>query len=113
MRAPDSALAGRGGRPHVGRAVLIGLAVTYVGLLLLAPVAGILWVVIDSGAQKIVDTLGSSDVHQAFWLTFVITIITIAVTTVFGVSAAWVLTRDNLPGRSLIGAIVDLPLATS
>jgi sulfate/thiosulfate transport system permease protein len=113
MTAPDSALASRGSRPHVMRGVLVGLAIAYVGLLLLAPVAGIVWTVIDSGAQKIFDTLGSTDVHHAFWLTFVITVITIGVTSVFGVLTAWVLTRDSFPGRNWVGAVVDLPLATS
>jgi sulfate transport system permease protein len=92
---------------------LIGVAVAYVALLLLAPLAGIVATVIGAGLANILDALLASDVLHAFWLTAVITLICVAVTTTFGIITALVLTRDRFWGRKLLSGIVDLPLAVS
>jgi sulfate transport system permease protein len=109
-----------GGRPTQDRAgggrarrLLIGIAVAYVALLLLAPLAGIVWTAIRGGSRVFVDTLDQPDVRHAYLLTGIITAITVAVTGVFGVITALVLTRDRFPGKRLVSAIVDLPLAVS
>jgi sulfate transport system permease protein len=52
-------------------------------------------------------------VLHAFYLTGVITVITVIVTSVFGVIVALVIARDRFPGRALMSAFVDLPLAVS
>ena len=59
------------------------------------------------------DTLSSPDVQHAFLLTGIITVITIVVTTFFGLVVAWVLVRQRFLGRSLMNAVVDLPFALS
>jgi sulfate transport system permease protein len=98
------------GRLRVG---LLVVALLYVGILLLAPVAGITWTVAKGGWHVASDTLARPDVRHAYLLTGVITLITVGVTTVFGVLVALVVTRDSFPGRRLVNAIVDLPLAVS
>jgi sulfate transport system permease protein len=95
------------------RFVLIAAALAYVGLLLLVPIAGIVWTVIDGGSGVVRRTLAAPDVRHAFLLTGVITVMAVLVTAVFGVAVAMVLTRDRFPGRRLMSAIVDLPLAVS
>lgn len=81
--------------------------------LLLAPLAGIVLSTLRDGFGVVADTLGQHDVRHAFWLTGVITVITVAVTASFGTVTAWVLTRDRFIGRRLVDALVDLPLALS
>ena len=95
------------------RFVLIAVALAYVGLLLLAPIAGIVWTVTDGGSGVVRRALASPDVRHAFLLTGVITVMAVLVTAVFGVAVAMVLARDRFPGRRLMSAIVDLPLAVS
>ena len=51
--------------------------------------------------------------RHAFYLTGVITVITVLVTTVFGVITAWVLVRQRFVGRNFMNALVDLPFALS
>jgi len=113
MSASASVLIRGNARRSIVRAALLALAVLYVGLLLLAPVAGILWRVLTGGTDKIASTLTNPDVAHAYWLTFVITVTTVAVTGVFGVITAWVFTRDHFRGRKALSALVDLPLAVS
>jgi sulfate transport system permease protein len=52
-------------------------------------------------------------VRHAFLLTGIITVITVAVTTFFGLVVAWVLVRQRFLGRALMNAVVDLPFALS
>ena len=98
---------------RASRAGLVIVGLLYVAVLLLAPLAGIVWSTLRDGVGVVTETLGQHDVRHAFWLTAVITAITVVVTTVLGVVVSWVLTRDRFIGRRLVDAVVDLPLAVS
>jgi len=106
----DNADARRGRRV---RAVMVAVALLYVGVLLLAPLGGIVYSALKSGLGTVGRTLADHDVLHALYLTFLIMVITVIVTTVFGVIVALVLARDRFPGRRLLSAVVDLPLAIS
>jgi sulfate transport system permease protein len=92
---------------------LIALALLYVGILVLAPLVGIAVAAISPGWAVWKETLTSSDAAHAYELTLIITVLSIAVTAVFGVVVALVLTRDRFPGRALLSAVADLPIAIS
>lgn len=96
-----------------GRRALIALALVWVALLLLLPLAAIFWTVVRAGLSSVTHTLTQPDVLHAFQLTAIITVITVLVTGVFGVIVAWVLVRQRFHGRSLLNAIVDIPFALS
>ena len=101
------------GRRRLVHGGLTAAALLYVGVLLVAPLAGIIWAAIRPGWQAWVHTFSQPDVRHAFYLTFVISAITVVVTSVMGVVVALVLSRDHFPGRSVMSAFVDLPLAVS
>ena len=103
----------RGSRGRAGKAALAGLALFYVVALLLAPLAGIVYTAVQDGLSTIVATLSQPDVLHAFYLTAIITAITVAVTAVLGVIVSLVLARHRFPGRSFLDALVDLPFALS
>ena len=92
---------------------LIAVAVLYVGALVLAPLIGIAWATISGGLDAWKETLKDSTAIHAYELTGIITLITLAVTTVFGVVVAMVLARDHVPGKGIMSAVVDLPFAVS
>ena len=102
-----------GARRRVVRGVLLALALIYVGVLLLAPTLGIALSVAKEGWEVVSHTFAQTDVQNSFKLTATITVITVVVTAFFGVITAWVLARDHFPGRSLLNAFVDLPMAVS
>ena len=95
------------------KVALIATALLYVGVLVGAPVIGILVTVIKSGFSTVTTTVSAPDVRHAFWLTLIIAVIAVTTTTVFGVLVAWILTRHSFPGRRLLYGLVDLPLALS
>ena len=101
------------GRRRLVRAGIVGLCFLYVGVLLLLPLVGIVWTALEAGLSTIVETFQRPDVQHAFFLTAVITVITVVVTTVFGLITAWVLVRQHFPGKSIMNALVDLPFALS
>ena len=95
------------------RAALLFAALFYVGALLIAPFLGIVWTALKPGWSAISDTFAQADVRHAYWLTFVITVLTVSITTVLGVITAYVLVRDRFPGKRFMNAMVELPLAVS
>jgi sulfate/thiosulfate transport system permease protein len=101
------------GRKRLGRALLAIAAVGYVAILLLLPLIGIVAKALEPGIGIVRDTLAKPEVQHAFLLTGIITVITVLVTTFFGLVVAWVLVRQRFVGRSLMNAVVDLPFALS
>jgi sulfate transport system permease protein len=100
-------------RRRLVRGGLLAVCLLYVSALLLLPLIGIVWTALRPGASIIGETLTQPDVLHAFVLTAIITVITVLVTTVFGVIVAWVLVRQRFHGRSFLNALVDLPFALS
>ena len=113
MSASSSALIAGATRRRLVRALLLSVGIAYVSMLLLAPLVAIIWSTFREGFDIVGDTLARPDVRHAYWLTAIITVVTVAVTTVFGVITAWVLARHDFPGRGLLNALVDLPMAVS
>jgi sulfate transport system permease protein len=109
--APGSVL-GRGDA-RLGRALLITIGAGYVAVLLVAPLIGIVANTFDGGFGVVSETLSAPDVGHAYWLTFVIAVVTVIVTGILGLTTAWVLARHRFPGRAVLDALVDLPMAVS
>lgn len=109
-RSPAERAASRG---RGVRALLVGIALLYVLVLIVAPLGGIIFYGLRSGLGAITDTFSQQDVVHAFYLTFVIMLIAVAVTTVLGLAVAFVLARDRFRGKSFLSALVNLPLAVS
>src|SRR5687767_11701122 len=100
-------------RRRTVRGAVLTAALVYVLVLLVAPIAGIVWTMVDAGWSTVTETFAQPDVRHAFWLTAVITAITVGVTALFGTITAWVLTRDSFFGKGFLNALVDLPMAVS
>jgi sulfate/thiosulfate transport system permease protein len=96
-----------------GRRILIGIAIAYMTVILLAPLIGLVVGAFAQGIGAIISALDDPQVRRAFFLTLVISFITIIVHTVLGTTVAWMLVRHQFPGRSIINALIDLPFAIS
>jgi len=68
---------------------------------------------LEPGLSIVTETFSMPDVRHAFVLTAQITVITLLVTTVFGLIVSWVLVRQRFVGRNFLNAMVDLPFALS
>jgi len=95
------------------RWALLAAALAYVGILLIAPFAGIVYTAFREGLAVIGETFSQPDVRHAYQLTGVITLTTVIITTTLGLLTAYVLVRHDFPGRRFMNAMVELPLAVS
>ena len=95
------------------RRLLIGIVVTYTGILILAPIGGLISGTFAEGTGAIVSALSKPEVFSAFRLTLFIALITIAIHAIFGTILAWVLVRYRFPGHRLLNGFIDLPFAVS
>lgn len=100
-------------RQKLVRGLLVAAALAYVLVLLLGPLAGLIYYAFNQGLGVLGQTFTQPDALHAFYLTFVIMVVTVAVTTVFGILVALLMARDRFPGKRLVSALVDLPLAVS
>ena len=108
---PDRAKRRR--RRSIGRALLIGAAVVYVGCLLVLPIVTLVGGALGDGVGRFASALGRADALHALWVTLIMVVCAVALNAVFGTAAAYVLVRDRFPGRRALSALVDVPFALS
>ena len=89
----------------------LGFALTYLGLIVLIPLATIFFRSAGLGWHAFLTTVTAPRVLASYRLSFGASFIGALINSTFGVLAAWVLTRYRFPGRRLMDALVDLPFA--
>ena len=88
-----------------------GLAAAYLGLLVLIPIAAILWRSVSDGPEAFVSAVTSPQALAALQLTLTISLVVMLINVVMGTILAWILVRDDFPGKSVVNALIDLPFA--
>jgi sulfate/thiosulfate transport system permease protein len=89
------------------------VALGYLALLLLAPVAMIFYRTFEHGIAPVWDAVTAPNAVHAFWLSIEIVAIAVPLNTAFGVGMALLLERGKFRGKALLGMLVDLPFAIS
>ena len=97
----------------MGKYVLRFTALGYLALLLLLPVAMVFGRAFENGVGAAWASVTTPEAIHAFWITILITAIVVPANTVFGIACAIAIVRQRFPGKGLVNAIVDLPLALS
>ena len=88
-------------------------ALGYLALLLLLPVGLVFYRTFEHGFHPAWAAVTNPQALHALWLTLIIAAIAVPLNTLFGVVLAIALVRHRFPGRGLLNAVVDLPLALS
>jgi sulfate/thiosulfate transport system permease protein len=97
----------------VGRLGLRLVALGYLAVVLIGPLAIVFWRTFEDGFAPAWDALTTPETIHAFKLTLIITAIAVPANTIFGIVAALAIVRREFPGKSLLNALIDLPLALS
>jgi sulfate transport system permease protein len=100
-------------RPRAAEWLLIGAVLLYAAALLVGPLAAIAWGALARGVGVFVEEVTSADALSALRLTLVLGVAATAINVVLGTLVAWVLVRDDFPGKRLVNGLVDLPFAVS
>ena len=95
------------------RPVLITLAVSWLAVALLLPFGSVFIAAFADGFPAFIAALTMSEALHAAWLTILAMLAAMAFNLVFGIAAAYAVERTRLPGRRIISALLDLPIAVS
>ena len=93
--------------------ILIALALLWLVLIVVAPLVVILYEASRHGLGRAIHSLAQPDVWAAAKLTLLTTLIATPLNAMFGLAAAWCVTRFEFAGKSLLMALIDLPLSIS
>ncbi|MDQ1694811.1 MAG: sulfate/thiosulfate transport system permease protein [Frankiaceae bacterium] len=96
--------------PRWGLRVVV---LAYLMFLLVLPVVVILYRTFQHGLSPVFDALTTSDAQHAYKITAIVAVSAVVLNTVFGVAAAILLVRHRFPGRRILDAVIDLPIAVS
>jgi sulfate transport system permease protein len=98
---------------HAARYLLRALALVYLLFLLVIPVGLIVWRTFGDGIGPVIDALTTDEALHAFQITLIVAAWAVALNTVFGVGTAVLLVRRQFPGKRVLNALIDLPIAVS
>ena len=95
------------------RRTLIGLALAFLALFLLLPLAAVFAEALRRGLGAYFAAFRDADALAAIRLTFLATAIAVPANLLFGVAAAWAIAKFEFPGKSVLLTLIDLPFAVS
>lgn len=93
--------------------ILIGAAVLVLLWLIVLPLAVVLTEALKKGFGVYMDAITDPDAMSALKLTLLVALITVPLNTIFGVAAAWAITKFQFRGKQLLVTLIDLPFAVS
>ena len=100
-------------RSRLRRYALRLVALGYLAAILIGPLAMVFWRTFENGTDAAWAAISSPESRNAFKLTLLITLVAVPLNTVFGIVAALAIVRRHFPGKGLLNAFIDLPLALS
>ena len=88
-----------------------GLVVGYLSVMVLLPIAAVVSTSLENGIGAFWDAVTAPQAVAALKLTVVASVIVVAINVVSGTIIAWVLVRDQFPGKRIVNSLIDLPFA--
>jgi len=95
------------------KAILILIAIVYVALILLLPLASVFSEAFRHGLGAFKAAIVEPDALAAIKLTLTVAAISVPINMVCGVAAAWAITKHDFPGRQLLISLIDVPFSIS
>jgi sulfate/thiosulfate transport system permease protein len=94
-----------------GAGLTRGLVVGYLSIMVLLPIAAVVSRSFEDGWSTFWNAISSEQAVAAMELTLFASLAVVAINGVFGTIIAWVLVRDEFPGKRYLNMIIDLPFA--
>lgn len=99
--------------PVVVRWLLISVALTFLVIFLFVPLVAVFAQGLQKGIVAYLDALRQPDALAAIRLTLLTAAIAVPLNLIFGVAAAWAVTKFEFVGKSLLITLIDVPFAVS
>lgn len=97
--------------PGLGVGLGRGMVVLYLSLIVLLPLAALTDQSLSSGLSNFWEQVTQPQAVKSLELTLVASTIVVLINAVFGTILAWLLVRDDFPGKAAVNAVIDLPFA--
>jgi sulfate transport system permease protein len=97
--------------PGIGTGIGGGMVMLYLSLIVLLPLAAVASEAFSLGLGHFWEQVTSPLAVKALKLTVICSLIVVVINGVFGTILAWLLVRDQFPGKSIVNAVIDLPFA--
>ena len=98
----------------MGIKLLLGtLAFGYIAVFLLTPLLAVFVEAFRNGADAYFAAITEKDAQSAIWLTLTVAAIAVPLNTVFGLAAAWAITKFEFRGKGFLITLIDLPFSVS
>jgi len=95
------------------RRLLVGVTLVFLSLFLLLPLLLVFTQALAHGVSTFERALGDADTLASIKLTLLTAAIAVPLNTVFGVAAAWAITKFDFRGKNLLTTLIDLPFSVS
>ena len=94
-----------------GYGITLGLTLFYLSLIVLIPLAGLVFKTAEMSLPEFWQAVTDSRVMSAYKISFGLSLLAALINAVFGLVVAWVLVRYRFPFKKLVDTLVDLPFA--
>jgi sulfate transport system permease protein len=94
-----------------GAALARGTVTLWISVIVLIPLAAVVSRGFEEGLGHFWDAISAPEAQSAVKLTLISSLIVVAINAVMGTLIAWVLVRDEFPGKRIVNSVIDLPFA--
>jgi sulfate/thiosulfate transport system permease protein len=101
------------GEPRLVKWALLTLALIYLGLFLVLPLASVYAQALADGLGHFFSSILESDALASVRLTLLVAVVAVPLNLVFGVAAAWTIAKFEFRGKSVLITLIDLPFSVS
>jgi sulfate/thiosulfate transport system permease protein len=84
---------------------------SYLSIVALIPLAAVVFKSLDGGVANFWDEVTTPQAVASLKITLIASVIVVIVNMLFGTLIAWVLVRDEFPGKGIVNSLIDLPFA--
>lgn len=95
------------------RIILIAVSFLFVAVMLLLPLITVIAEALKQGFETYIQAVADEYTVKAILLTLEATLFSVGINTVFGLFAAWALTKFRFRGKKLLSTLIDLPVTVS
>lgn len=99
--------------PRAFRWAAVVLVLCFLALFLFVPLVAVFAEAFRRGVPVFLSAISEPEALAAIRLTLLVAVIAVPLNLVFGVAAAWSITKFSFPGKSLLTTLIDLPFSIS
>lgn len=97
----------------IAKVILITISVLFLVLMLVVPLIFVMVRALGDGVSFYIKSLHTEYVLSALGVTLLATAVALVVNTIFGIAAAWLITKFSFKGKHILSTLIDIPFSIS